>query len=235
MSFSHDLFAVSSPSPALLSAQHTSLTSLTAAPMMPCCVYAFTLSSLCWLLACCLFLFLLSVFSCTALHWGGPLHPLPIPVCSPRTLLPCFHSVTCLISLPFHPPSNPLAILDWFWLLWAEKFEQLKICWRNASPCHLFASQVNMVLLSNPEPTDPYLSVPPFCLSLIFQQSNRIFFLVFKQWWNETNNIKSCLLFPSTIQPNGMSTKIDVWLTKADIEKYYQKITTASMYNLTVS
>lgn len=45
--------------------------------------YSFTLSSLCWLLARCLFLFLLSVFSCTVPHWGRPLHPLPVPVCSP--------------------------------------------------------------------------------------------------------------------------------------------------------
>lgn len=63
-------------------------------------VYAFTLSSLCWLLACCLFLFLLSVFSCTVLHWGGPLHPLPIPVCSPRTLS-CLAFILYLASLLF--------------------------------------------------------------------------------------------------------------------------------------
>lgn len=86
-------------------------------------VYAFTLSSLCWLLACCLFLFLLSVFSCTVLHWGGPLHPLPIPVCSPRTLSPCVHSVSCVITPSSHLSSHSLAMLDWFWLLWAEIFQ----------------------------------------------------------------------------------------------------------------
>lgn len=109
---------------ALLSPHHTPLTALTAATPTPWCraVYAFTLSSLCWLLACCLFLFLLSVFSCTALHWGGPLHPLPIPVCFPA------HSFAllsfCILhhhSSFSHLPSHSLAILDR--LLWADAFQ----------------------------------------------------------------------------------------------------------------
>lgn len=47
----------------------------------------------CWHVVC--FLFLLSVFSCTVLHWGGPLHPLPIPVCSPPA-----HSCLAFILSP---------------------------------------------------------------------------------------------------------------------------------------
>lgn len=84
-------------------------------------------------LACCLFLFLLSVFSCTALHWGGPLHPLPVPVCFPCTLLPCFHSVSCIIYLPSPPSSHSLAISGWFWLLWAGVMRHFRFA-RGALP-----------------------------------------------------------------------------------------------------
>lgn len=122
MPFSHYLTPISGPSPALPSPQHTSLSALTAASWSR-AVYAFTLSSLCWLLARCLFLFLLSVFSYTVQHWGGPLHPLPIPVCSPCTLSPCFHSVSCITTLSFHSPFHSCVILGWIWSLWADKLK----------------------------------------------------------------------------------------------------------------
>lgn len=68
------------------------------APMTPCCV----LLQLCRLLVDCWhvvwFCFLLSVFSCTVPQWGRPLHPLPVPVCSPPAHSCRAFSVSLLIN-----------------------------------------------------------------------------------------------------------------------------------------
>lgn len=71
---------VSRPSPAPASPPHTSPTECSHDAML-------RTPSLCHLFVDCWhvvwFCFLLSVFSCTVPQWGRPLHPLPVPVCSP--------------------------------------------------------------------------------------------------------------------------------------------------------
>lgn len=72
----------------------------------------------CWHVVC--FLFLLSVFSCTVPHWGGPLHPLPIPVCSPPAHS-CLAFILCPASLLFL--LILLLILSPFWFWFSGCFE----------------------------------------------------------------------------------------------------------------
>lgn len=88
-------------------------------------VYALTLSSLCWLLAC-LSVFCFSFQFFHAQHYTEEVLCIPCQfqyVLPPCTLSPRFHSASCIAPRPSHRPSHSVATFGpALWLLWAEAF-----------------------------------------------------------------------------------------------------------------